>query len=54
LFGLGALVLVAAHSVFDFSLQIPAIALQFAVIVGLATAQSYPSQRHWELPQART
>jgi O-antigen ligase len=40
--GCGALV--ATHSLFDFSLQIPAIALTFAVILGLGVAQAFPTR----------
>jgi O-antigen ligase len=37
----GASALVAAHSLFDFSLQIPAVALLYAVILGLGVGQSF-------------
>jgi O-antigen ligase len=37
---IAATALVAFHSIFDFSLQIPAIALTYAVILGLGVAQS--------------
>lgn len=42
--GFGATVLVGVHSIFDFSLQIPAIALLYAVVLGLGVAQSFSSQ----------
>jgi O-antigen ligase len=43
--GLGATIVVAVHSAFDFSLQMPAIALTFAVILGLGIAQAFPSSQ---------
>ena len=43
--GLAATVLVAVHSVFDFSLQIPAVAITYACIMGVSCAQSYSSRR---------
>lgn len=43
--GVGATVLVAAHSIVDFSLQIPAVAVTYAFIMGIAVAQSWP--RSW-------
>jgi len=43
LVGFGATVLVGVHSMFDFSLQIPAVALLYAVLLGLGVAQSLPS-----------
>jgi O-antigen ligase len=42
--GCAATTLVAVHSLFDFSLQIPAIAMAFACIMGAACAQSYSSR----------
>ena len=39
--GVGVTVLVTAHSLVDFSLQIPAVATTFAFILGLAVAQSW-------------
>ncbi len=39
--GLAVTVLVAIHAWFDFSLQIPAVAITYAVIMGVACAQSY-------------
>lgn len=41
---IGASVLVGVHSVFDFSLQMPAIALTYAVILGLGVAQAFPTR----------
>jgi O-antigen ligase len=41
--GLSATVLVTVHSIFDFSLQIPAVAMTYACIMGAACAQSRPS-----------
>ncbi len=39
--GLAATVLVGVHSAFDFSLQMPAVAMTYACIMGVACAQSY-------------
>lgn len=41
--GIAATVLVAMHAYFDFSLQMPAIAMTYACILGVACAQSYSS-----------
>jgi O-antigen ligase len=41
-FGVAASLLVALHALVDFSLQIPAIAVLYAFIMGLAVAQSVP------------
>jgi len=41
--GVAATVLVGVHSFFDFSLQMPGIAITYACILGVASAQSYPS-----------
>lgn len=41
--GVAATVLVGIHSLFDFSLQMPAVAITYACILGVASAQSYPS-----------
>jgi O-antigen ligase len=41
---LGATVLVAVHSTVDFSLQIPAVAMVYACVVGLGLAQSYSAR----------
>lgn len=43
--GLAASVLVAAHSLVDFSLQIPAVAATYAFLLGLACAQATSSRR---------
>ncbi len=40
--GVGATVLVACHSLVDFGLQIPAIAATYALVMGVAVAQSWP------------
>jgi O-antigen ligase len=47
LLAVSATVLVAVHALVDFSLQIPAVAVAYAVILGMGVAQSVPS------PQAR-
>ena len=39
--GVGACALVGAHALVDFSLQIPAVAATFALVLGAATAQSW-------------
>lgn len=44
LVGIGATTLVAVHSLVDFGLQIPAIALTYAILIGLALAQSFSSK----------
>lgn len=44
LLAFGASVLVAAHSAFDFSLQMPAVALTYASILGLGLAQAFPTR----------
>lgn len=41
---LGTTAVIAFHSAFDFSLQIPAVALTFAAILGLGLAQAFPSR----------
>src|SRR5262249_50465230 len=43
--GLAATVMVGVHSVFDFSLQIPAVTVTYAVMLGLGVAQSVRSSR---------
>lgn len=43
--GVAATVLVAIHSLFDFSLQMPGVAITYACILGVASAQSYSSQQ---------
>jgi O-antigen ligase len=45
LVGLGSTILVAVHSSVDFSLQIPAVAMTYAALLGIGLAQSYSSQR---------
>ena len=40
----GATALIAFHSAFDFSLQIPAVALTYAVILGMGLAQAFPTR----------
>ncbi len=42
--GVGATVLVGFHSMVDFSLQIPAVAVTYCFLLGLACAQSWSSQ----------
>ncbi len=44
--GVAATALVAAHSMVDFSLQIPAVAVAYAFVLGLGCAQSFPTARH--------
>lgn len=44
LIAFGATVLIAVHSLFDFSLQIPAIAMSYAMLLGLGLAQSFPTR----------
>ena len=41
--GVAASVLVGLHAILDFSLQIPAVAILYACIMGIACAQSYSS-----------
>jgi O-antigen ligase len=43
---LGASILVAIHSIFDFSLQMPAIALLYAAILGVGVAQAFPATQN--------
>ncbi len=43
--GLAVTIQVAIHSLVDFSLQIPAVAITYAVIIGVAAAQSFSSIR---------
>lgn len=43
--GFSATVLVAAHSLVDFSLQIPAVAMTYSLIMGAACAQSWSSRK---------
>jgi O-antigen ligase len=42
--GVATSVLVGTHSALDFSLQIPAVALTFATLLGMGVAQSMPRQ----------
>ena len=44
LLAVGATALVGFHSAFDFSLQIPAVALSYAAILGLGVAQAFPTR----------
>jgi hypothetical protein len=41
--GVAASVLVGVHATMDFSLQLPAVAMLYAAIMGVACAQSYSS-----------
>lgn len=41
---IGASMLVGVHSIFDFSLQMPAIAFAYAVILGMGVAQAFPTR----------
>jgi len=43
--GLAACVLVGTHAFVDFSLQIPAVAAAFALVLGAASAQSWRTVR---------
>lgn len=43
--GVGASALVGVHSLVDFSLQIPAVALSYLMLLGAAVAQSTPTRR---------
>lgn len=43
--GVAATILVGLHSLLDFSLQIPAVAVLYAFIMGLAVSQSWPSSK---------
>ncbi|MDP6430485.1 MAG: O-antigen ligase family protein [Rhodospirillales bacterium] len=42
--GLAAIILVAAHALVDFSLQIPGFTVAFALIAGMAWGQSWPTE----------
>ncbi len=42
--GIGASALVASHALVDFSIQIPAVAMTFALLLGVAVAQSWSSR----------
>lgn len=48
--GLAASALVGSHALFDFSLQIPAVAATYFFVLGIACAQSWSSQDHTERP----
>lgn len=48
--GFAATVLVGTHSLVDFSLQIPAVAMTYALLMGAALAQAEPSKAHQEAP----
>ena len=43
--GFAATALVSSHSLVDFSLQIPAVAMTYSLLMGAACAQSWSSQR---------
>ena len=43
--GIGATALVALHSTLDFSLQIPAVSAAYALLMGAAFAQSFPTRQ---------
>lgn len=43
--GLASAILVAAHSLVDFSLQIPGLTVSYALLAGMAWSQSWPSSR---------
>lgn len=45
----GATVLVGVHSLFDFSLQIPAVSLLYAAVLGVGVAQAFPSSERREM-----
>ena len=42
--GVSATILVAIHSIVDFSLQIPAAAIAFSVVMGMSLAQANPTK----------
>jgi O-antigen ligase len=44
LLGFGATILIAVHSLADFSLQIPAVSITYAVLLGVAFAQSFSTR----------
>jgi O-antigen ligase len=50
LIALGAVTLVAVHSAVDFSLQLPAVALSFATLLGIGVAQSFSTGRRADDP----
>jgi hypothetical protein len=45
LVAMGAGILVGIHANFDFSLQMPAVALTFAAILGVGVAQAFPTRK---------
>lgn len=45
LMGMTATLVVALHALVDFSIQIPAVAVTYAILLGIAVAQSIPSTR---------
>mgnify|MGYP003352136470 FL=1 len=45
LVAVGCSTIAAVHSVFDFSLQIPAVATTYAVVLGLGFAQAFSTER---------
>lgn len=47
--GISAITIVGLHSIVDFSLEIPAVAITFAAIAGVACAQSFRSSRRTRL-----
>ncbi len=51
--GVAATLLVGLHALVDFSLQIPAVAVLYAFIMGLAVAQSLPPRRRGDHAPAR-
>lgn len=48
--GLAASTLVGSHALFDFSLQIPAVAVTYFLVLGVACAQSWSSQDRTDQP----
>lgn len=48
----GASLVVGLHALVDFSLQIPAVAVTFAAILGIGVAQAMPSAQHRRPPMA--
>ena len=52
--GLAATVLVAAHALVDFSLQIPGFTVTYALLAGLAWAQSWPTRQRARQRALRT
>jgi O-antigen ligase len=43
--GLAVITIVGIHSLVDFSIQIPAVAITFSLLLGVAYAQAWPSER---------